>query len=201
MTKHILAASAFALLAACGPNGAVDQGDADSAANLTSKPDGEDGAVNTEVVVNGSAVSTPVISADFVNAAATSDQFEIQSSQLAQTKASSAEVKKYAAAMIAHHTKTTADLTAAAAQTSPAIVPAPALTAEQQANLDALKAAPAGAEFDKLYADFQVASHTNALATLEGYAVRGDQPMLKAFASKAVYAVKQHLTQAQALAS
>ena len=43
-------------------------------------------------------------------------------------------------------------------------------------------------------------SHTNALATLEGYAVRGDQPFLKAFASKAVNMVKGHLKEAQALA-
>ena len=199
--KHLLSAAALALsLAACGPRGGVSQNDAESAANLTSAPDEGDEAANTEVVVNGTSVSTPVQAADFVNQAAASDQFEIQSSRLAETKASAAAVKSYAARMIAEHTKSTADLTAAAAQGDPALVPAPQLTPEQQANLDALKAAPAGAAFDKQYAQFQVLSHTNALATLEGYAVRGDRPMLKAFASKAVGMVRGHLQEAQALA-
>ena len=200
--KNILAATALALvLAACGPNGGVSENDVSSAGNLTSVPDAaEDQAANTEVMVNGTAVSTPINAPDFVNQAAASDQFEIQSSKIAQTKASSAAVKAYAARMIAEHTKTTADLTAAAAQGTPVVVPAPASTPEQKANLAALTSTPAGAAFDKQYVDLQVLSHTNALATLEGYAVRGDQPFLKAFASKAVNMVKGHLEEAQALA-
>ena len=44
--KKLFVATALTLaLAACGPNGAVDQNDASSAANLTSPPDGEDAAL------------------------------------------------------------------------------------------------------------------------------------------------------------
>ena len=198
--KTHLSAAVLLLLAACGQNTVPDKSDATAAANLTSKPDENDPAANTEVVMNGTAVSTPVTAPEFVNMAAASDQFEIQSSQLAKAKASGAATKSFADMMIAEHTKSSEQLAAAARGATPALTPAPSLSAEQRANLDALKAAPAGPAFDKQSATFQVAGHQNTLALLRGYSVRGDQPMLKMFASKAAPMVQRHLEQAQGLA-
>lgn len=199
--KSLPAAIALTLLlAACGGANSTDNSAASAAANLTNKPDGNEVAANTDVVMNGTVAQTPVIAAEFVNQTAASDQFEIKSSQLAATKSASPAIKQFAAMLIAEHTKSTNELTAAAAQASPAVTPAPALNAEQQANLDSLVKAPRGAEFDKLYAQLQVPAHQNALAVLQGYAVRGDQPMLKTFASKTVPVVQKHLTEAQGLA-
>jgi putative membrane protein len=199
--KNLFAATALSLLlAACG-GAETDNSAASAAANLTTKPSGDDAAMNTDVMMNGAVAQTPITAADFVNQAAASDQFEIKSSQLAATKSASPAIKAYAAMLIAEHTKSTNELTAAAAQGTPPVTPAPKLTAEQQANLDALDKAPKGAAFDKLYAQLQVPSHQNTLALLQGYAVRGDQPMLKTFASKTVPVVQKHLTEAQGMAA
>ena len=188
------------LLAACGPSGGLSQNDASAAANLTSPPDGEDAAGQTEVMMNGTAVSTPITASDFANQAAASDQFEIRSAQLAATKAGGAAVKSFAATLAQHHTKSTSDLTAAAAQGTPPTTPTAVLSPEQEANLDALSKAPNGAEFDRLFAQLQVPAHENALALMQGYAVRGDQPRLKQFASQAVPIIQRHLEQARGLA-
>jgi len=200
--KTLLAATALTLLlAACGGAETADDSAGSAAANLTTQPDGSDMAMNTDVMMNGTVAQTPVTAAEFVNQAAASDQFEIKSSQLAATKSASPAVKAYAAMLIAEHTKSTNELTAAAAQGTPAVTPSPVMTAEQTANLAALDKAPRGAEFDKLYAQLQVPAHQNALALLQGYAVRGDQPMLKSFASKTAPVVQKHLTEAQGMAA
>ena len=197
MKTYLLAATL--LLAACGQNSASETS-ASAAENLTTVPDSNDVAVDTEVVTNGTVASVPTTAAEFANAAAAADQFEIKSSQLAATKAGSAGVKSFAAMLLTEHTKSTADLTAAAAQAAPAIVPAASLTAEQQANLDALAKAPKGAAFDTLYAQLQVPAHENALALMQGYAARGDQVQLKVFASQTATSIKKHLEQARGLA-
>lgn len=192
-------ASTLALaLAACGSQPGQNSG-ASAADNLTSKPDGEEVATETSVDINGMVSNTPTVAAEFANQAAAGDQFEIRSSQLAATKAGSAAVKSFAAMLVTEHTKSTADLTAAAAKASPAVVPAPVLTAEQTANLDALAKAANGKAFDTLYAQVQVPSHENALALLRGYAERGDTPALKAFAAATAPVVEKHLDAARKL--
>lgn len=200
MKTGILTAATLALaLAACGSNKAGENSAGTAADNLTSAPDGNEVATSTDVMMNGTAVPAVTTAAEFANMAATSDQFEIKSSQLAATQASSAGVKTYAAMLVKEHTKSTNDLKTAAAKGSPAVTPAPAMTAEQTANLDALTKAK-GPAFDTLYAQVQIPAHENALAMLQGYAARGDQPALKAFAAANAPVVEKHLTQARGLA-
>ena len=62
----------------------------------------------------GAADVTPEVRTGYVTQAGASDLFEIQSSQLALTKAQRPEVREFAQTMITHHTQTTAALTAAA---------------------------------------------------------------------------------------
>lgn len=198
--RTTLAAALAMALSACGGTPEDGTGNAASAAgNLTSQPDGEEIATDTKVMMNGSVAVTPTTAVDFANAAASSDMFEIRSSQLAARQAGSAGIKSYAAMMIAEHTKSTNELRAAAAQAVPAVAPAPVLSGEQEANLTALAAA-SGEAFDALYAQVQVPAHENALATLRGYAARGDQAALRAFASKTAPVVEKHLQEARALA-
>src|SRR6476619_5710209 len=56
--------------------------------------------------------ASPLTAQGFVNAAAASDKFEIETSKLAAANASSAAVKKFATQMIAAHTASTAKLKA-----------------------------------------------------------------------------------------
>lgn len=147
---------------------------------------------------NAAAV-TALPAAEFANAVAAIDMFEIESGKLAAAKGTSEAVKGIGAALQTDHKKSSDDLKAAAAKADPAITPAPALTAEQQANLDKLKAA-SGAEFDRLFGEQQVAAHEKALGVLQAYSAGGDAPALREFATKAATVVQGHLDKAHGLA-
>lgn len=148
----------------------------------------------------GMETQAPAMSAGqtFANAAAASDAFEIESSKLAATKAQSDKVKRFAEQMVKAHTDSTAKLKTAASAASPAITPAPQLTAMQQQTLDAL-AAKSGADFDTAYAKAQVDAHQMTLDTLQAYSATGDVPSLKTFATELVPVVTAHLNMAKGL--
>lgn len=134
----------------------------------------------------------------FADAAAASDAFEIQSSQLIASKGQADKVKRFAAAMIKAHTDSTAKLKTAAASASPAITPQPALTAMQQQTLDALSA-KSGADLDTAYAKAQVEAHQMTLDKLKAYSADGSQATLKTFATGLIPVVTAHLNMAKAL--
>ena len=71
------------------------------------------------------------------------------------------------------------------------------LTAAQQADLDALR--NAGADFDKLYAQKQVAAHEKARTLLSDYSAVAVPGPLRDFASKTVTVVSGHRDQAKKL--
>ncbi len=70
---------------------------------------------------------------------------------------------------------------------------------EQQAMLDQLRAAPAGAPFDRLYARFQVQGHQKAVAMTQAYAQSGTNPGLRNYANQALPALQHHLAMADRL--
>lgn len=172
-------------------------------------------ADDTTAADNGSAATAPYVNANvasdvatapasggqaFVNMAAASDAFEIETSKLAATNGASAAVKKFAAQMITAHEGSTAKLKALTATLSPALTPDPMLNAEQQQKLADLKTKQ-GADFDAAYAADQVAGHQQTLDTLKGYAATGDVPQLKTFASGLAPTVAAHLNMAKSLKS
>lgn len=179
----MLAASTLAA-ASCGHK---DQGAQSNAAN----------ADETNAATGNAAAA---VSADqqFANTAAASDAFEIQSSQLAATNASSSAVKSFAQHMVQAHTESTAKLKTAAAAASPAITPDATLSADQQQKLSDLKS-KTGTAFDSAYVDDQVAAHQAALDGLKGYSASGAVPSLKSFATGIVPIVTAHLNSAKAL--
>jgi len=187
MTKHVMATAAAVAalaLAGCGQK-------AETTTTNT---------VTAETTTPTTAEATPAMGAGqtFANAAAASDTFEIESSRLADTNGASASVKRFAASMIAAHTESTAKLKTAAAGAAPAITPDPTLTPEQQAKLDAMKAAR-GTEFDRLYIAGQQEGHQKTLDTLRAYSSAGDVPTLKAFATEMAPKVAAHLNTAKGL--
>ena len=141
---------------------------------------------------------TPGTPKEFVNTVAASDMFEIESAKVAQTKATAQEVKDFAATMVKDHTASTNSLKDAAGKAEPAVTAAAALTADQQQQLDALKAATA-ATFDATYKQQQIAAHEKALAMLRGYANSTGPQSLKDFATKTATVVEGHLASARAL--
>ena len=134
----------------------------------------------------------------FANDVGASDYYEVEAGKLAQEKAQAKGLKDFGKLMVEHHTASTDKLKAAGAKASPAITPNPALTAEQEANLAALRAAE-GAAFDAAYKTQQVAAHEKALAAVKAYAATGDVPELKKFASDAEKIVEAHLKKIRSL--
>lgn len=134
----------------------------------------------------------------FANDVGASDFFEIQSGKMAQEKAQSQALKDFGGMIVQHHTESTQKLTAAGAKAEPAIVPNPALNAEQEANLAALEKAE-GAAFDTLFKQQQTVAHEKALTMLKGYESSGDVAPLKTFAADAQKVVQDHLTKIKSL--
>jgi putative membrane protein len=141
---------------------------------------------------------SPTTAQGFVNAAAQSDKFEIESSRLAATQASSASVKKFATQMITAHTASTAKLKSTVAGMNPPVTPDDALAADQQQKLDSLKGLN-GTAFDTAYVSAQVEAHQKTLDTLKNYAASGDNAALKSFASGLMPTVAAHLNLAKGL--
>ncbi len=141
----------------------------------------------------------PASPQEFVDMAAASDMFEIESARLAQEMGSSQTVKDFAAMMIEDHTTSSNNLKSAAAEAEPALNVAPKLTADQQAQLDELR--QAGDQFDAVYKQQQVAAHEKALALLQGYANSGGPEALTSFAGETATVVEGHLDHARGLSA
>jgi putative membrane protein len=136
--------------------------------------------------------------ADFVKEAAISDMFEIQSSQLAQTKAADAGVKSFAAQMVTDHTATSTDLKGLVSGGKvKAQIPA-AMDSSHKSKLDKLQKLN-GADFDKQYVSDQQSAHKTAVSLFERYSKGGSNADLKAFAGKYLPKLQGHLKMAQDL--
>mgnify|MGYP005998815499 CR=1 FL=1 len=186
----LIATTALLALAACGQK----QDNASTAAM---------NSVDTYNQADASApapAQTPAMGAaqSFVNTAAASDAFEIETSRLALTNGASASVKSYAQKMIDAHTGSTAKLKALSAGMTPALTPDATLNAQQQATLDQLKSLK-GTAFDQAYIAAQTSGHQQTLDALKGYAATGDAPALKSFASDLIPTVTAHLNMPKGL--
>lgn len=194
-TVSIIAISAALALGACGPKA---EKSADAAGNSVDNAADSAGAILTNAAdtVKESVLPTPT-GQEFIDKAAKSDAFEIASAKLAE-KADSADIKAFAKMMITDHTGSTAKIKAAGAAATPALRPDPTLTDDQQAKLADLGKLT-GKDFDKAYADQQVAAHKSALSLMKLYADKGDVATLKAAAGDIVPKVQAHLDKIEAI--
>ncbi len=188
---YMTAATLALAIAACGDNRRSD--DMTTDANLAEDTTMDDVLGANAASGNEAAVALPTDAAGFATAAAATDLYEIESSTLAATKSSSAEVKELAGHIKTDHQKSTADLQAAAAGAGATVTPA--FDAEKQQMLAELKAAN-GAGFDRLYLEQQRSAHQKALSLLKSYAEGGDNEALKGFAKKSMPVIQGHLDHA-----
>ena len=194
-THHLILGLAPALaLAACGGNETTTT-NATTIDNISAMDMPADANMADNMAMADAALSP---AQKFANDVGASDYYEIEAGKLAQEKAQAQGLKDFGKMMVEHHTASTDKLKAAGAKASPAITPNPALTAEQEANLSALRAAD-GAAFDAAYKTQQIAAHEKALAAVKDYAATGDVPELKKFASDAEKIVQAHLTKIKGL--
>jgi putative membrane protein len=150
--------------------------------------------VGEETGINSTLGIAPTTN-DFVQEAAISDMFEIQSSKLASSKLSGPE-KEFADHMIMDHTKTTAEL---ADQAKTGNIPIPStMDSSHQKMLDKLNSLN-GDDFRKQYFSDQVSAHKDAVSLFERYGKGGDNAKLKDWASMTLPTLQHHLDMAQGL--
>ena len=140
--------------------------------------------------------NSPLAAPMYMQMAASSDQFEIQSGQMAAQMSQNPAIRNFGSMLVAHHTHTTNQLVAAA-QSAGLPPPPPAMLPNHQAMLDQLRSA--GPNFDAAFRDIQIQAHQEALTLHQNYASGGDVPALRTVAAAAVPIVQQHLTTAQSL--
>lgn len=140
--------------------------------------------------------NNPLFAPGFMAQAASGDQFEIQSSQLALQMSSNPAVRNFANLLIADHARMSQAL-AAAATAAGLTPPAPALLPAQQSTLDQLRTT--GPNFDAAFRGVQIGTHQQALQLMQNYAASGDVPVLRNAAQQAIPIIQSHLSQAQML--
>jgi putative membrane protein len=128
---------------------------------------------------------------EFLKKAAASDLFEREEGKLMSSSAKP-DIKMFAQHMVRDHTKSSADIKAAARVAHMTVAP-PRLDAEQSRNLAALRAAR-GAERDRLYIDQQKQAHNDALALMEAYSKDGRAAPLRVAAGKIAPVVRMHIS-------
>jgi predicted outer membrane protein/sporulation protein YlmC with PRC-barrel domain len=132
-----------------------------------------------------------VTAADFVNRAAISNMFEIQSSQLAQQKTQNDRVRQFAQRMVQDHTAATDKLKSTAQGVQGVTVPT-SLDQPHQQMIQSLQNA-SGVGFDRAYVQMQVTAHRDAVSLFDQYAQNGDNSQLKQFAQQTVPTLREHL--------
>jgi putative membrane protein len=133
----------------------------------------------------------------FAKKVAASNTFEIKSSELAQERAQSSEVKSFAQQMIADHTKAGNEFksTLQSANITP---PPEEPDAKQKATLSKLSKAK-GKAFDQAYVNAQLQAHQEAVSLFRNYSKAGKTEPLKNFAAKTLPTLEHHLHMVQGL--
>lgn len=146
----------------------------------------------------GAVAQLPLTAQAFVDAAAGSDWFEIESSRIMQGAGAARPLAAFTQMMLRDHQASSNKLKQAA-NNADATPDQQKMTAEQKANLEALR--EAGPEMAKLYLSQQVAAHEKTLAILNNYAASGDNQALMAYAREAAPIVAHHLQEVKKLAA
>ena len=135
----------------------------------------------------------------FLAHAASANQFEIESAQLALQSGVNPATQNFANTLITDHQMMGQQVAAAAAAAHVAMPP-PTLLPTDQAALDQLRAAGTGAAFNLAFLQAQINAHQQGIALMQNYSANGDVPGLRAVAAGALPVMQRHLSMAQRLA-
>lgn len=127
---------------------------------------------------------------DFATKAAIGGMAEVESGQLALTKASNAQVKDFARMMVTDHSKANEELKAIAKMKNISLPTV--LDEEHQKKMDELNR-KMGNDFDEAYVSAMVDDHKKTLKLMQDEAKDGKDADLKAFAIKTSPVVQSHL--------
>lgn len=159
-----------------------------------------------DTTASAGAVATPKndwSDAQILAFAHAANQGEIEEAKIAQRKAMNPAVKKFAALMIADHTKMDADGKALAAKL--AITPDTSksdvtdLMKDGRKDIKDLNEKKSGKDFDEDYMNIQVDTHQKVLDKLNDASQNAKAPELKTAVDESIAKVQGHLTQAKAI--
>lgn len=145
---------------------------------------------------SASAGEERITDAKFFERGASANMLEVQLGELAQQRGTSADVKAFAARMVADHTKKIDEMKALAAKKD--VTLPTALLPQHQETLDRLAAIPA-AEFDEGYVDFMVRAHRDMETLLRKTAEQTADNDIRTFANETLKGVQDHYAHAQKL--
>jgi putative membrane protein len=132
----------------------------------------------------------------FVQVAAISDNFEIESSRVVLARSTHPQIREFAQRMIEHHTMISTEMRALPEATTRL----PANLDERHTNMLLLLRQQEDVDMlNRYYVQQQIEGHTEAVTAYEAYANGGDVPALKAFAQRHLPMIRQHLQMARAL--
>jgi len=129
----------------------------------------------------------------FVLEAASGGMAEVELGRLAVDKASSSDVKQFGQRMVDDHSKANNDLSAVAQQKNIAM---PTSTSAKHKALHDRLSKLSGAEFDKAYMADMVKDHQKDVADFQHEAKMGKDADVKAFASRTLPVLEDHLRMA-----
>ena len=145
--------------------------------------------------VNAQSVPDPET---FATTAASSNMFEIQSSELAVKQPVSDDVKAFANRMIEDHTAAGEKMKAAAEEEG--ITPPDSMMEKQQSELDKLELTDPEL-FEQAYVTEQVSAHDEAVDLFKTYSEQGQDGALKDFAAETLPTLEDHKAQVHDLQS
>jgi len=191
--------TAALLLVGCG-KGTTNSNSSNTISNTTTTTR----TTNTTTSVNTNAGSTTeraaaTLSAEdrsFINEAAIGGLAEVELGRLATKNAKSPDVKSFGQRMVDDHTKVNQELTQLAS--SKGITPPKELDAKNRATMESLSKLT-GAQFDKEYMSHMVEDHQKDVAAFQKQASQAKDPELKAFASKTLPTLQEHLQLAKSI--
>ena len=140
------------------------------------------------VAIGQTATSDPQA---FAEAAASSNMFEIESSELALERATNDDVRAFAEQMVADHTLAGENMKVAAE--ADGIEPPAAMMAKEQAKLEELQSSE-GEAFDEAYLAAQTGAHEEAVALFEAFSTQEEESALRDFAAETLPTLQTHQT-------
>ena len=126
----------------------------------------------------------------FISQAAYGSLAEVELGKLAQTQASSQQVRDFGGRMVTEHTQMNNDLIALASNKG--ITPPSSTDDGREAIADMLEQL-SGSDFDRQYIPQQLADHETTLALFQGQANRGKDVELRQFAQRYTPVIQRHV--------
>jgi putative membrane protein len=147
----------------------------------------------------GERAGAPARSQDtsFMTDAAAAGLMEVELGRMATTQGGSDAVKQFGQRMVDDHSSANTALMQLASTKG---VTLPTAIDDKQKNDMAKFSKLTGADFDKAYAKQMVSDHNKAVSLFEKESTKGTDPDLKAFATKTLPTLQEHLQMAKSLA-